>query len=88
MTSHTDENCATAEGLIREDQRVKVRQIAEVTGLSKSTVHEIISDLKFHIVSACWVLKMLTKEHKSSMTSHFSPDSWLVPRAKVGNPAA
>jgi hypothetical protein len=36
-----------------------------VTGISKSTVHEIITDLNFCKVSARWVLKMLTKEHKS-----------------------
>jgi DNA-binding IclR family transcriptional regulator len=40
------------EGLIREDQRVKVCEIAEVTGIAKSTVHEIISDLNFRKVSA------------------------------------
>jgi predicted DNA-binding protein YlxM (UPF0122 family) len=63
-TSHTDENCVTVEGLIREDQRVKVREIAEVTGIAKSTVHEIISDLNVYKVSAHWASKMLTKEHK------------------------
>jgi histone-lysine N-methyltransferase SETMAR len=51
--------------LIREDQRVEVRQIAEVTDIAKSTVHEIISDLNFHKVSARWVPKMVTEEHKS-----------------------
>jgi hypothetical protein len=30
-TSHTDENCVIVEGLIREDRRVKVGEIAEVT---------------------------------------------------------
>jgi hypothetical protein len=35
-----------------------------VTGILKSTVHEIISDLNFCKVSACWVLKMLTEEYK------------------------
>jgi hypothetical protein len=62
--SHTDENCVIA-GLIREDRRVKVREIAEVTGIAKSTAHEIISDLNFHKVSTRWVPKMLTEEHKS-----------------------
>jgi ribosomal protein L13 len=51
--------------LIGEDQRVKLREIAEMTGIAKSTVHEIISDLNFHKVSAHWVPKMLTEEHKS-----------------------
>jgi DNA-binding Xre family transcriptional regulator len=51
--------------LLRKDRRVKVREIAEVTGIAKSSVHEIVSELNFHKVSAHWVLKMLTKEHKS-----------------------
>jgi hypothetical protein len=32
---------------------------------AKSTVHEIALDLSFHKVSAHWVCKMLTEEHKS-----------------------
>jgi hypothetical protein len=62
---HTDENCVIVEGLIREDRRVEVCEIAEVTGIAKSTVHKIIPHLNFHEVSAHWVLKMLTEEHKS-----------------------
>jgi hypothetical protein len=38
------------EGLIREDRRVKVCETAEVTGIAKNTVREIISDLNFHKV--------------------------------------
>jgi hypothetical protein len=41
-TSHTDQNYVIVEGLIREDRRVKVREISEMTGIAKSTVHEII----------------------------------------------
>jgi hypothetical protein len=36
-----------------------------VTGIAKSTVHEIISDSNFRKMSAPWVPKMLTEEHKS-----------------------
>jgi hypothetical protein len=36
-----------------------------MTGIAKSAVHKIISDLNFRKVSARWVLKMLTEEHKS-----------------------
>jgi hypothetical protein len=64
-TSHTDKNRVIVEGLLREDQRVKIREIDEVTGIAKSTVHEIISDLDFRKVSACWVPKMPTEDHKS-----------------------
>jgi hypothetical protein len=62
---HIGENYVLAEGLIREDRRVKVHETAEVTGIAKRTVHEIISDLNFHKVSACWVPIMHTEEHKS-----------------------
>jgi hypothetical protein len=58
-------NSVIVKGLIREDRRVKVCKIAEVTGIAKRTVHEIISDLNFSKVSARWVPKMLTKENKS-----------------------
>jgi hypothetical protein len=36
-----------------------------VTGISKNTVHETISDLNFCKVSSCWVLKILTEEHRN-----------------------
>jgi predicted transcriptional regulator len=62
---HSEENFVIVEGLIREDRRVKVCEIAEVTDIAKSTVHEIISDLNFHKVSAHRVPKILTKEHTS-----------------------
>jgi hypothetical protein len=62
---HTDENCVVVEGLIREDQRVKVCGTAKVTGTAKNTVNKIISDLNFHKMSAPWILKMLTEEHES-----------------------
>jgi hypothetical protein len=36
-----------------------------VTGIAKSTVHDIISDLNFCKMSVHWVPKILTEEHKS-----------------------
>jgi hypothetical protein len=54
------------EGLIREDQRVKVCEIADVTGTAESGVHEIISDLNFRKVTVRRVLKMLIEEQKST----------------------
>jgi hypothetical protein len=50
-----------------------------VTGIAGSTVHEIISDLNFHKVSACWVPEMLTEEHKSKR---------MAAKAEVGGSAA
>jgi hypothetical protein len=41
-SSHTDENCVIAEGLMRKDRRVKVREITQMTGTAKSTLQEII----------------------------------------------
>jgi hypothetical protein len=38
-TLHTDETCVIIKSLIREDRRIKVHEIAEVTGIAKSTVH-------------------------------------------------
>jgi hypothetical protein len=43
----------------------RVLEIAEVTGISKWTVHEMMSVLNLCKISAHWVLKMLTEEHKS-----------------------
>jgi site-specific recombinase XerC len=60
-TLYTDENCVTVESLIKEGQRVKLHEIAEVISTAKSTVHEIISHLNFYKVSAHWILKMLTE---------------------------
>jgi hypothetical protein len=38
-----------------------------VTGIAKSTAHEIISDLNICNLSACWVPEMLAEEHKSKI---------------------
>jgi hypothetical protein len=57
--------------LIRGDRRVKVREIAEVTGIAKGTVHEIISYLNFHKVSAHWVLIMLIEHRSKRMAALF-----------------
>jgi hypothetical protein len=54
---HTDEDCVIIEGLIREDRRLNVREIDEMTGIR----HEIISDSK----SARWVPKMPTRRTKA-----------------------
>jgi hypothetical protein len=56
VTWHTDENCVLIEGLIREGQR-KVPEMAQVTGIAKSSVHEIISHFTFHKMTAHWVPK-------------------------------
>jgi DNA-binding NarL/FixJ family response regulator len=59
--SHTAENCHCR----RFDKGRSKSEIAEVTGIAKSTVHIIISDLNFRKMPARWVPKMLTEEHRS-----------------------
>jgi hypothetical protein len=53
-TSHIDENCVLVQGLIRVDRRVNVREIAELTSIVKSTVFEIVSDLRLNSVPAAF----------------------------------
>jgi hypothetical protein len=61
-TSHTDNfyqcHCRIFD---KGNRRVKFHEIAEVTGIAKSTVHKIISDSNFRKMSARLIPKMLTK---------------------------
>ncbi|KAK4877667.1 hypothetical protein RN001_010173 [Aquatica leii] len=68
-TSYTDENCSIVEGLIMEDRRIKVREIAEMIGIPKSCVHEIICSLNFRKISARWVPKILSENHTTNQIS-------------------
>jgi hypothetical protein len=47
-----------------------------VTGIAKSIVHEMISDLNFSKVSAHRVLKMPIEEHKSKRTTASLENLW------------
>ena len=62
----TNEENATRVGeLIKCDRRMKIREIALKLGIPKSTVREIVHDtLRYRKVSARWVSKMLTEDHK------------------------
>jgi hypothetical protein len=51
-TSHTDDNCVTVENLIKEERRIKIHEISEVTDIARNIVHEIISYLSFRKISA------------------------------------
>jgi predicted transcriptional regulator len=63
------------EYLIREDRRVRGCEIVEITGIAKSTVHEIISDLRFEdfmvvtMKNAIFWNVMLCGSYKSHMVS-------------------
>ncbi|GFO34057.1 histone-lysine N-methyltransferase SETMAR, partial [Plakobranchus ocellatus] len=64
-TSINEENTTRVDELIRCDRRMKVREIALKLEIPKSTVHEIVHDtLGYRKVSARWVTKMLTEDHK------------------------
>ena len=60
-----EENATRVDELIKCDRRMKIREIALKLGIPKSTVHEIVHDtLRYRKVSARWVSKMLTEDHK------------------------
>lgn len=59
------DKCAIVEGLLRDVWRIEVREIEAMMNIPKGILHEIISGLNLCEVSVCWVLKLLTEEHKS-----------------------
>ncbi|GFO03752.1 histone-lysine N-methyltransferase SETMAR [Plakobranchus ocellatus] len=64
-TSTNEENPTRVDELIRCDRRMKIREIALKLEIPKSTVHEIVHDtLGYRKVSARWVPKMSTEDHK------------------------
>ncbi|GFO15634.1 histone-lysine N-methyltransferase SETMAR [Plakobranchus ocellatus] len=64
-TSTNEENTTRVDELIRCDRRMKIREIALKLEIPKSTVHEIVHDTwGYRKVSARWVPKMLTEDHK------------------------
>lgn len=61
------ENKEKVEKIILEDARVKIRSIADKTGLSVGTVHTVIHEqLNMSKVSARWVPRMLTPHQKQT----------------------
>jgi histone-lysine N-methyltransferase SETMAR len=61
----TDENVALVKSLVLADRRVTIESIVSDTDLSLGTVHTILhDDLGFRKVSARWVPRLLTDEHK------------------------
>ncbi|GFO18924.1 LOW QUALITY PROTEIN: histone-lysine N-methyltransferase SETMAR [Plakobranchus ocellatus] len=64
-TSTNEENTTRVDELIRCDRRMKLREIALKLEIPKSTIHEIVHDtLGYRKVSARWIPKMLTEDHK------------------------
>ncbi|GFO48549.1 histone-lysine N-methyltransferase SETMAR [Plakobranchus ocellatus] len=64
-TSTNEEKTTRVDELIRCDRRMKIREIALKLEIPKRTVHEIVHDtLGYRKMSARWVPKMLTEDHK------------------------
>ncbi|GFR79847.1 histone-lysine N-methyltransferase SETMAR [Elysia marginata] len=64
-TSTNEENTTRVDELIKCDRRMKISEIALKLEILRSTVHEIVHDtLGYWKVSARWVPKMLTEDHK------------------------
>ncbi|KAJ8937083.1 hypothetical protein NQ318_017672 [Aromia moschata] len=66
-TSKTDKNFEKIGKLIREDRRLSIRGLAEITGIDKECVRQIL-DESFNLrkVFAKMVSKLLTPEEKES----------------------
>lgn len=57
---------AEVEKLIKSDRRLTIDNVAEIMDISHGTAHSIVHEkLAFNKVSACWVPKMLTDDHKA-----------------------
>lgn len=64
-TSVNRENEEKVNALIQEDRRVTVRQISQNLQISVGSVEEIIKNkLEYRKVSARWIPRLLTEEHK------------------------
>ncbi|XP_055375401.1 uncharacterized protein LOC129608102 [Condylostylus longicornis] len=51
--------------IILDDRRLKVRELADIVGLSKSAIHRILTEnLDMKKLSARWVPRLLTIDHK------------------------
>ncbi|GFO32119.1 LOW QUALITY PROTEIN: histone-lysine N-methyltransferase SETMAR [Plakobranchus ocellatus] len=64
-TTNNDWNTARVDELIKVDRRVKLKEISLILDIPKTNVYEIVHDkLGYCKVSARWVPKMLSDEHK------------------------
>lgn len=65
QSSLTDDNIARVDHLIREDRRRTIQDLADELGLPKTTAYRIVyEELGYRKVSARWVPKQLTDDHK------------------------
>ena len=62
----SQENIDLVEHIVLRDRRLKLKEIAAESGLSKSTVHRIISmGLGMNKISARWIPKLLSSVEKA-----------------------
>ncbi|XP_067929379.1 uncharacterized protein [Watersipora subatra] len=62
----TSDTEAEVEKLIKSDKRLAIDDVAETMDISHGAAHNIVhKKLAFNKVSACWVPKMLTDDHKA-----------------------
>lgn len=70
--SFSDDLKEHVESAVREDRRLTVRELEEKLGIPKSSINRILNELGYRKLSARWVPKMLTEDHKRQRleTSH------------------
>jgi hypothetical protein len=79
-TSTSDDNVCRIEGLIQENRRIRLRDIADELNISVGTVHSIVHEqLGFRKVCSRWVPNQLTEVHKSA-----KPHAWVVTALQLG----
>jgi hypothetical protein len=65
-SSTTDDNVCRIEGLIQENRRIRLRDIADEHNISIGTVQNIVHEqLGYRKVCSRWVPKQITEVHKS-----------------------
>lgn len=65
ISERTEEIRSRIQQMIYADRRLKIREIADAVGLSKTVVHRIVhEDLQFQKVCARSISKELTADHK------------------------
>lgn len=64
-TSMTATSVGAVKDVIDRDRRYTVRDVCDITGLTRGTVHRILTDnLNMRKLSSRWVPRLLTSEHK------------------------
>ncbi|RUS78489.1 hypothetical protein EGW08_013736 [Elysia chlorotica] len=74
----TEKNVSTVEGLVKQDRRITVKQLASETRISVGSVEKILHDhLNLNKVSARWVPRLLTADQKKERADCCKHLLWL-----------